>query len=214
MEDINKGVCRNSLTRFNRVFEELSTVNALVIRGEQLVIPKGLQPIVIQLAHEGHMGYEKTLDTLRQSCWFPGMAVMVRKYVESCLPCQAANPKTGQEALKPTMLPDRPWQGVHADFKGTIDKKFYLHTLKLVKKRLENLSVKSRRVTRFMDQEEGDLDVDLDKIRVLSAPNREQSEPRVLSNSNEEEDQGERESEAIPSDQEEGDFFLCSGEET
>ena len=57
-------------------------------------------------------------------------------------------------------------------------------------------------------------DVDLDKIRVLSAPNREQSEPRVLSNSNEEEDQGERESEAIPSDQEEGDFFLCSGEET
>ena len=94
MEDISRGVCRNSLTRFSRVFEELSTVDGLVVRGEQLVIPKGLQAIVIQLAHEGHMGYEKTLNTLRQSVWFPGMADMVRKYVESCLPCQAANPKT------------------------------------------------------------------------------------------------------------------------
>ena len=39
MEDISRGVCRNSLTRFNRVFEELSTVDGLVVRGEQLVIP-------------------------------------------------------------------------------------------------------------------------------------------------------------------------------
>ena len=30
--------------------------------------------------------------------------------------------------VKPTMLPDRPWQQVHADYKGPIGKKYYLHT--------------------------------------------------------------------------------------
>ena len=48
--------------------------------------------------------------------------------MESCLACQAAEPRSGQEPLKPTMLPERPWQCLHADFKGPIGKKFYLHT--------------------------------------------------------------------------------------
>ena len=129
MEDIQKGVCRNSLTRYSKVFEELSVIDGMVVRGEQLVIPRDLQAMVVQLAHEGHMGHEKTLNTLRQDCWFPGMSEMVRKYVESCLPCQASSPRTGQEPLKPTLLPERPWQCAHADFKGPIGQKYYLHTI-------------------------------------------------------------------------------------
>ena len=53
---------------------------------------------------------------------------MVRKYVETCLACQADNPSTDQEPLKPTKLPDRPWRYIHADYKGPIGKKYYLHT--------------------------------------------------------------------------------------
>ena len=32
------------------------------------------------------------------------------------------------EPLKPTMLPDGAWQQVHADYKGPIGRKYYLHT--------------------------------------------------------------------------------------
>ena len=126
--DVQKGVCRKALTRYQQVFPELTVVDGMVLRGEQLVIPGELQPIVVQLAHEGHLGYDKTISTLRESNWFPGMGDMVRKYVETCLACQADNPSTDQEPLKPTKLPDRPWQYIHADYKGPIGKKYYLHT--------------------------------------------------------------------------------------
>ena len=129
MEDIAKGECRKSLTRYSQVFQELTILDGMVVRGNQLVIPEELQPIVVQLAHEGHPGFERTLGLLRETTWFPGMSSMVRTFVETCRPCQAAVPGTGQEPLKPTLLPDRPWQMVHADFKGPIAKKYYLHTV-------------------------------------------------------------------------------------
>jgi hypothetical protein len=36
----------------------------MVMRGEQLIIPQELQAMVVQLAHEGHIGYDKTINTL------------------------------------------------------------------------------------------------------------------------------------------------------
>ena len=55
---------------------------------------------MVQLAHEGHLGFEKTLGLLRESNWFPGMSSMVRTYVETCVGCQVADPSTSQEPLK------------------------------------------------------------------------------------------------------------------
>ena len=111
------------------MFEELTVVDGMVVRGERLVIPEELQASVVQLAHEGHPGFERTLGLMRESTWFPGMSSMARSCVETCVPCQAARPGTDQEPLKPTFMPDRPWEWVHCDFKGPIAKKYYLHTI-------------------------------------------------------------------------------------
>ena len=93
IEDIGKGVCRKSLTGYTQVFDELMVVEGMVARGDQLVIPEKLQPIVVQLTHEGHLiGFELTLGLLRESTWFPRMFSMVRKYVETCVACQAEVP--------------------------------------------------------------------------------------------------------------------------
>ena len=129
MEDLSKGVCRKSLTRYTQVFEELTVVDGMVVRGDRLVIPAELQAMVVQLAHETHQGFDKTLSLLRESNWFPGMSDMVRQYVETCFACQVSEPRTGQEPLKPNLLPERPWQHLHADFKGPIGKSYYLHTI-------------------------------------------------------------------------------------
>ena len=129
MEDIRVGKCRPSLHRYQQIFDELAIVEGLVVRGEQLIIPGGLQQEVIQLAHEGHQGQDKTLQWLRQSVWFPNMGAAVREFVESCLPCQAAQPRTETEPLKPTEFPEGPWQQLHADYKGPIGKEWYLHVL-------------------------------------------------------------------------------------
>ena len=129
MEDINIGKCRPALHRYQQIFEELTVVEGLVVRGEQLIVPQALQEEVIQLAHEGHQGQDKTLQLLRQSVWFPNMGAGVREFVESCLPCQAAQARTETEPLKPTEFPAGPWQELHADYKGPIGKEYYLHVL-------------------------------------------------------------------------------------
>ena len=42
-------------------------MDGLVVRGEQLIIPLELQGEVIQLAHKGHQGQDKTLQRMRLS---------------------------------------------------------------------------------------------------------------------------------------------------
>ena len=132
MQDIQAGAgsCRKALTGFTHVFEELAVVDGVVVRGaHQLVIPAELQALVVQIAHEAHLGADKTLGLLRETCWWPGMYAMVREYVETCVPCQAAMPHTNQEPMKATQPPDSPWQHVHMDFKGPIGGHYYIHTI-------------------------------------------------------------------------------------
>ena len=57
------------------------------------------------------------------------MRKQVLSYVESCLPCSAAQAHTPPVPLEPNLLPDRPWQRLHADFKGSIEGKYYLHVI-------------------------------------------------------------------------------------
>ena len=93
------------------------------MRGTQIIIPESLQAEVIGLAHEGHMRATKTLSHLRQTCWFPQMSKFASEYVQTCLPCFATILFTHPEPLEPHMLPERPWQQLHTDFKGPVENK-------------------------------------------------------------------------------------------
>ena len=121
--------CRPDLKSFKGVFKELSIINGLILRGEKIIIPQALQSEVIGLSHESHLGMEKTLRLLRESCWFPNMYSMTEEYCRTCLGCQAATTTTAPVPLQPNFLPERAWQKLHADFKGPIGEKYYLHVI-------------------------------------------------------------------------------------
>ena len=124
----DKDGCKKNLKEYSGVFDELYTINGIILRDQQIVIPKSLRADVIELAHEGHQGIDKTLKLLRQSSWFPKMGDLVKQFVESCIPCLASNPHITPVPLEPNVLPDQPWQKVHADFKGPIGGgQYYLH---------------------------------------------------------------------------------------
>ena len=101
----------------------------MIIREGRLLVPESLRPITIQIAHEGHLGQEKTLRLLRQTVWFPNMEGLVKEFVETCPPCQAAQPRTETEPINPTEYPEGPWQALHADFKGPVAGSWYLHVI-------------------------------------------------------------------------------------
>ena len=125
----NKEFCKKQLKEYYGVFDELSEINGLVVRGHQIVIPSTLRADVIGLSHEGHQYADKTLQLLRQTCWFPIMRKSVHEYVESCIGCNTAMTHTTPVPLEPNLLPDRPWQKLHADFKGPIGGDYYLHVV-------------------------------------------------------------------------------------
>ena len=50
-------------------------------------------------------------------------------YYDSCLGCAAASALNTKVPLEPNLLPDRPWQHLHADFKGPIGQSYYLHVV-------------------------------------------------------------------------------------
>ena len=57
------------------------------------------------------------------------MRTQVLSYVESCLLYTAAQAHTPPIPLNPNLLPGRPWQRLHADFKGPIKGRYYLYVI-------------------------------------------------------------------------------------
>ena len=127
LESRDKSKCKKELPEYAGVFEELSNIDGIIVRGNQILIPNSLRADAIGLAHEGHQYAEKTLNLLRQTSWFPKMSSMVRSYVSSCRGCNAAATHTPPVPLEPNLLPNGPWQELHADFKGPIGGSYYLH---------------------------------------------------------------------------------------
>ena len=60
----------------------------------------------------------KAKSLLRAFCWFPGMDKAVESQVRKCLPCQAVQPASNEQPIKPSDLPEGPWQYVEMDFQG------------------------------------------------------------------------------------------------
>lgn len=78
-----------------------------------------------------HLGYDKTLDKLYEQYWFPEMAKSVRKFIESCIVCQASKGPSGAQAIQLHPIPkvSVPWHTIHIDISGKLsgksDKKEY-----------------------------------------------------------------------------------------
>ena len=95
--------------------------NEIVLRGSRIVMPRILWQATLPNAHEGHEGNEgivRTKQMVREKVWWPGIAQEGETMIKACLPCQSVAGKSTAEPLRPTMMPDRPWQDVHIDLCG------------------------------------------------------------------------------------------------
>ena len=69
----NRNQLDNDLKPFHSVSTELSLQNELLMRNSQIVIPKSLQPEILQKLHNGHQGITKCRECARNSVWWPGI---------------------------------------------------------------------------------------------------------------------------------------------
>ena len=132
---IQKGHLTNDpdLTEYRQLFHELTYYQDVILRGDRLVIPNAetpgtgtLRQHVVDVAHEGHQGAVKCKQLLRAKVWFPQLDKMVDTKIKNCLACQATTYVSTRDPLKPTKLPDRPWQRIDTDFWGPLPNGEYM----------------------------------------------------------------------------------------
>jgi transposase InsO family protein len=95
-----------------------SQVDGLILRGNQIVIPKTMRPEMLQRAHEGHFGIARTRARIREILWWPDMNNQLTQMLAGCAVCAQCQAKQRKEPLKSTPLPGRPWEKLAVDLFG------------------------------------------------------------------------------------------------
>ena len=112
---------------FKAVKNELTTTaQGIILRETRIVIPAVLQQQAIDIAHESHLGIEKTKSLIREKIWFPQIDSRVKDTIEQCITCQAVGKPQPPEPLRMTEMPKLPWTTVHVDFYGPLPTSEYL----------------------------------------------------------------------------------------
>lgn len=113
------------LRQWDRLIELDGVLHRQVFRADgaetvfQLVLPAALKTSVLTEVHQGHghQWVERTLELLRQRCYWPGMSEEVAQWCQACEQCQVA--KVGQPAARSFMghlLASRPNEILAIDF--------------------------------------------------------------------------------------------------
>ena len=112
----------NHLARYKSIYDELNvTSDGVLLRGQRIVVPIRLRRRVLELAHAGHQGMVKTKMLIRSRVWYPGIDSQVEDKVKSCLACQTNVDGPRYEPMRPSAMPEGPWQMVSGDFYGPKD---------------------------------------------------------------------------------------------
>ena len=68
--------------------ETLSVKSRLITCGNRIIVPKEMQPEMLQYIHEGHQGKERCLLWARNTVFWPKMTYDVQELIERCIICQ------------------------------------------------------------------------------------------------------------------------------
>ena len=122
IESVRHGRWERIPKEYLPVRNELTTIGYVLMRGSRIVIPKELRSRVVDLAHEGHQGIVKTKERLRSKVWWPGIDREAEQKCKQCYGCQMTTKNIPPPPVKPTPMPDKPWQELALDLLGPLPK--------------------------------------------------------------------------------------------
>ena len=108
------------------------------------VIPKKLQASILEELHKDHAGICRIKALARSYVWWwPGLDREVEQLVKSCLPCQSVKNAPSVAPLHPWLWPAKPWQCIHVDFAGPVEKRMLMVVVDAHSKCLEVIEMTS-----------------------------------------------------------------------
>jgi len=120
----HKSAIPSELVAFFDHRDELTVLDGIILRGDQVVIPRSLQSSMKQRVHAGHMGINSCLRRARELIYWPGMSRDIRQYVQACHVCATYPDRQPPETLRRHEVPERPWQKVASDIFTFCDRNY------------------------------------------------------------------------------------------
>ena len=86
----------------------------------RLFITKHLRSFVLKQYHDenGHMGIQKTFDSIRQKYYWPNLFKKINKYVDDCITCKTRSMQKNKHPLQETDIPPYPMAKLSLDLSG------------------------------------------------------------------------------------------------
>ena len=113
---------------FFSIRDELTIQDGLIFRGQRVVVPQSLHPMIKTKLHSSHMGIDACLRRARESVFWPGFSAEIKQMVETCETCRKFETSPQKEPLVSHDVPLRPWEKIGVDI-FELNGKEYLTTV-------------------------------------------------------------------------------------
>jgi hypothetical protein len=98
------------------VRDNLTTLEGLVFKDQQIVIPKVLRKQILKDIHQSHLGIVLSTRRARDYVYWPGMSKEIKEAVQiKCDVCSQHQTNQQKETLQPVPIPELPWQTIGMD---------------------------------------------------------------------------------------------------
>ena len=105
----------DDLKQFHPFCDELTVDGNLIFKGDRLFVPESARQLMIERAHNSHIGINGCIRRAREAIFWPGMTAAITAYVSKCSVCEKWQSDTQKEPLMPHPAPLRPWAKVGVD---------------------------------------------------------------------------------------------------
>ena len=94
--------------------EMLSIESGLITYRNRIIVPREMQPEMLQYIHKGHQGKKRCLLRARNTVFWPKMTYAIQQLIEKCMICQEYG--KSQPLMETTQeLPPFPWHTLATD---------------------------------------------------------------------------------------------------
>ncbi|GBN29578.1 Uncharacterized protein K02A2.6 [Araneus ventricosus] len=100
--------------------------SGILFRNNRIVIPKTLQPTVLNELHSTHIGITKMKQLARRYCTWKNIDKDIENLVKSCKDCSSVKHSPAKAPLNHWDLPINNWDRIHIDYAGPFQGFHYL----------------------------------------------------------------------------------------
>ncbi len=109
-------IAPNGLKHLQKVIDEMSVDNGLVLFRQRLFIPKPKRKDIVKRLHAAHQGIDRTLRRARQTVYWPGITSDIKSTIDACQMCQRYRASQQKEPMERDVPPSRIFEEIAADF--------------------------------------------------------------------------------------------------